>query len=259
MTAAWSEVALLAIRLARARRWAVFPCAQDKRPTVKDWPNRASNQPLAIAQLWQAHPGPLIGVATGARSGIDVLDFDVKHNDALHWWHVYCGRLPETEAYRTRSGGRHQYFQHADGVRNTASKICKGIDTRGDGGYVIHWFSAGLACLSHGVVAPWPRWLLDQVLRQPPPAQTPSQRRYDGPPNADLAIHGMLRRVVNAAEGERNTILNWAAWRLAARVNEGELSRAEAESLLSEAASAAGLDAVEAARTIASGLKAAGR
>jgi hypothetical protein len=109
------------------------------------------------------------------------------------------------------------------------------------------------------VVAPWPRWLLDQVLRQPPPAQTPSQRRYDGPPNADLAIHGMLRRVVNAAEGERNTILNWAAWRLAARVNEGELSRAEAESLLSEAASAAGLDAVEAARTIASGLKAAGR
>lgn len=251
---AWDDVALLAIQLAKRRGYAVFPCNADKRPTLKDWPNMASNQPLAVARLWVAHGGPLIGVATGVKSGIDVLDFDIKHNEVLHWWHVYCGQLPATEAYRTRSGGRHHYFQHAEGVRNTASKICKGIDTRGEGGYVVHWFSSGLPCLSHEAPAPWPAWLLDQVLRQPPPVQTPSRARYDGPPNPDLAIHGMLRRVVSAAQGERNTILNWAAWRMGARVREGELSQAEAESLLTEAASAAGLDAVEAARTIASGL-----
>lgn len=265
---AHDDVCALAQNLARNRGYAVFPCRSapgkewDKTPA---WPKReggqgfkdASVDPDRIAWLWRNWGGPLIGIATGAVSGFDVLDLDAKHQDACAWYHTNKPRLTPTQVYRTRSGGMHRYFSHAEGVRNSASRFVKGIDVRGDGGYVICWFAAGLPCLDSAPLAPWPDWLLKLVLPPPPAPSAPPGKR-DVPLNPDYAIAGIVRRVANAAEGERNVLLNWGAWRLGSRVLAGELGQAEATALLTEAARAAGVPKPQALRTIASGLKGAG-
>jgi hypothetical protein len=175
MTADTSEVCRLAQNLARNCGYAVFPCGDDKRPMLKGWPDRASTDPDAIAKLWRDHPGPLIGVVTGQRSNISVLDVDPKHAAAFLWWQDHHATLPPTRTYRTRSGGLHLYFRHHDGIKNTQSKIAEGIDTRGDGGYVIHWFAAGFECIDQSPPASWPAWLLSELLPKPAP---PSLRTY---------------------------------------------------------------------------------
>src|ERR1700733_13737811 len=91
----------LAANLARNRGWALFPCREDKRPATPHGFLDAVLDPAAVADLWQRYPGPLIGVATGARSSIDVLDIDVKHEDALRWWQSHQANMPPTRTFRT--------------------------------------------------------------------------------------------------------------------------------------------------------------
>jgi hypothetical protein len=86
--------------------------------------------------MWARNPGTLVSVPTGKISGISVLDVDLgKGGDA--WWEKNRGRLPKTRMHETRSGGLHVLFAHRDGIRNTAGRIAKGIDTRGEGGYCV--------------------------------------------------------------------------------------------------------------------------
>lgn len=115
----------------------VFPCGADKRPLVK-WSSEATTNPNVIGAWWSRWPGAMIGIPTGARSGLFVVDIDVKNDvngfDTMkaNGW-VLPGDAVEVV---TPSGGRHFYFTFA-GERNSASKIGPGIDTRGEGGFVI--------------------------------------------------------------------------------------------------------------------------
>lgn len=244
-----AEAARIAQNLARNRGWPVFPCSWEtktpSRPKRDDGRGYldATTDPEKIAELWRRWPGALVGIATGAVSGISVLDIDVKADAARAWWRQNVHRLPTTRVYRTRSGGAHAYFRHAPGVRCTAGKPVPGIDVRGDGGYVICWFAAGLECLDHTPPAPWPAWLTTFFWPPPPP---PAARQASGSPES--AVSGIIRAVRNADEGSRNSILFWAANRL----RERGINRGEAEADLLGAACAAGLPAVESARTVAS-------
>ena len=47
-----------------------------KHPRVKDWPNNASTEANTIKKWWDKWPNANIGIATGAKSGIVVLDVD---------------------------------------------------------------------------------------------------------------------------------------------------------------------------------------
>lgn len=261
VTPADADTVTLAVALARNCGYAVFPCGDDKRPMLKGWPERASTDPAAIFRLWHQHPGPLIGIVTGERSGIDVLDLDVKQPTSSIWWRANEPRLPPTRTYRTRSGGIHLYYRHAEGVRNTASKLAKGVDTRGTGGFVISWFAAGLDCLDQTAPAAWPAWLLADLLAKPAPTPAPAAASASTASfvsrsgRAGRAIDGALRRVADASEGERNQILFWAACRLAERVRSGELSASEAETLLVQAGRAAGLTELEARATVRSAMR----
>ncbi len=253
-----AEPCYIATNIARNCGWATFPCGIDKKPTrperdggqgYKD----ATTDPERIAELWHRWPGPLIGIATGTASGIDVLDIDT-HETALAWWTVAAKRIPPTRAYHTRSGGRHIYFQHAPGVRNTGSKLAKGVDTRGDGGYVIYWFGAGYHFIDPAQPAPWPDWLLECVLWQPPP---PSPQRTS-PDYHDKAIEGVIRTVAATTEGSRNrnNVLYWGAKRLRERAQAGQIGQTEAAALLLAAAVSTGIPEIEARRTIASAWRA---
>ena len=244
MSATTDQACRLAINLSRNASFAVFPCREDKRPACPHGFKDASKDADGIAALWLRYPGPLIGIAAGAVSGISVLDIDAERQ-AQAWWRAHHARLLPTRCFATRSGGLHLNFQHREGVKNTQGKIAEGVDTRGDGGYVISWFAAGLECLDHAPPAPWPDWLLAELQRTPPAPRPVAASRPGAA--AEGNIGALLRRVATAAEGERNGVLYWAANRLR---EHGRLQAEEAA--LIAVAMQAGLTQIEAKRTIAS-------
>ena len=111
----------------------VFPCNDLKRPMTQHGHQDASTDPTRIA-LFFRDPGALIAMPTGLASKIDVIDEDPKNGGNLDT----LGSIPMTAVARTRSGGRHVFFKHRDGIRNTTN-IRPGIDVRGEGGYMVLW------------------------------------------------------------------------------------------------------------------------
>jgi hypothetical protein len=239
------EVCRFAINLARNCGYTVFPCREDKRPATPHGFKDASKDPAAITDLWRAHPGPLIGIACGDYSGLSVLDVDVEHNSARAWWHDNHHRLPDTFYCRTRSGGVHGYLQHSLGITCSVAKPVNGIDIRGQGGYVLHWPSAGFPILSDAPLAPFPNWLRKQVWPPRPPPPPPD-------PNAPKNIETLIRCVRDAQENARNNKLYWACHRM----RDHGFGERDALRELLPAALHAGLTEIEIRRTIVSAWRA---
>jgi Bifunctional DNA primase/polymerase, N-terminal len=232
----------------------VFPCKQDKTPYTDHGFKDASCDKDIIAGWWAQWPGALIGVPTGAISGFDILDVDRRHQGAKDWYHANRSRLPKTRAHRTRSGGLHLLFRHHDLVTCTVSKLARGIDTRGSGGYIIHWPSAGYPVVLDAPLAPWPEWLLAEFQSKPRPSSDHSTARI--PDNYFLAE--LVRMAAGAREGERNSLCFWCACRAGEMVASGLLSAAAAVAVIAEAATRSGLSRKEAERTARSGVKTGG-
>ena len=231
----------------------VFPCSDwSKRPTTPNGFKNASTDPEEIRRLWRAHPGGLIGVPTGNAIGLDVLDLDFgRHQEACDWWRDNRHRIPRTRTHGTRSAGIHLLFQHDDLVHCTAGKIRLGIDTRGTGGYIIHWPSHGLPLLSDAPPAPWPDWLLAEF--RPKPKPQPRSRSVVRVPDNHLLAR-LVQMVAGAREGERNSLTFWCACRAGEMVASGLLNAGTAIAVIAEAATRAGLARAEAERTARSGV-----
>ena len=58
-----------------AKGWLIFPCGEDKRPRIK-WSEGATNKELEIRRLWRQFPNALVGVVTGKKSRLYVVDVD---------------------------------------------------------------------------------------------------------------------------------------------------------------------------------------
>jgi Primase C terminal 2 (PriCT-2) len=69
----------------------------------------------------------------------------------------FCDPAPDTRTI-TRSGGRHLLFLHREGLRTSKGQIAKGVDVRGEGGFVIWWPREGLA-VEDRPLADWPEGL----------------------------------------------------------------------------------------------------
>ncbi len=109
-----------------------------KHPRIKDWVDKASAKPEIINEWLSKWTDTNIAVATGRRSGIIVLDIDIKYNgDAeLQKLERQLGKLPDTLTVLTGGGGFHYYFKYPNGIEisNQNSKIASGIDIKSDGG-----------------------------------------------------------------------------------------------------------------------------
>ncbi|HAI96059.1 MAG: hypothetical protein CL866_02890 [Cycloclasticus sp.] len=92
-----------------------------------------------IKKWWKQHPNANIGVRTGKESGIFVLDIDPKNDGEASFdkiQEVY-GKVPDDVFAVTGSGGRHYIFKHPGDIGRSTTNLWPGIDTRGDGGYIV--------------------------------------------------------------------------------------------------------------------------
>jgi hypothetical protein len=223
-----------------------FPCRPDKAPACPHGFRDAVAEPAALRELWRLYPGPLVGVPTGESSGRDALDIDApRHPEAAEWWRRQH-RAPATRIHQPRSGGLCVLFRHADGLRCRAGRPVPGVDGRADGGYVVWWPGDGLPIRSPGPPAPFPRWLIQALARAIKKRHTRSAAQYQRSAEAgDISV--LERFMTRLTPGTRNHATFWAACRA------GEAGIPNAEGALVQAAMAAGLDAIEATRTMRSG------
>lgn len=92
-------------------------------------------------------------------------------------------------------------------------------------------------------------------VRKPPPPPAPPSERASGIGYVQTAVRGEAAKVASAAEGNRNDVLNKAAFSLGTLVGGGALSREAVEAALLPAGLQCGLGEREVRRTIASGLE----
>ena len=92
----------------------------------------ATTDAVTIAGWWTQYPDANVGIATGAASGVVVVDVDGEAGEAAL---AQYGPLPATVESRTGKG-RHLLYTGSD-VRNSAGKLGPQLDVRGDGGYIV--------------------------------------------------------------------------------------------------------------------------
>jgi hypothetical protein len=238
-----------------------FPCRENKQPACPHGFKDAVAGETEVRDLWHRYPGALIGIATGEISGIDALDIDRKHPEAVAWWTENRHRVPETRTHRTKSGGLHLLFRHAPELRCWTARPVVGIDGRADGGYCIWWPAAGLPVLRDTPPAEWPGWLLDQVMPKPSgPISIWSPETISGNADryAEAALNNAVERVSRAGEGVRNSTLNEEAFSLGRLVEAGALAGQAVADALASAGLMAGLSPHEVETTLRSAFRARG-
>jgi hypothetical protein len=109
-----------------------------KHPRLDNWPEAASSSIWTIADWWKQWPHANIGILTGARSGIVVLDVDPRSggDDALAALIAEHGPLPETPTVLTGGGGTHYYFAHP-GEPLRGRELAPGLELKADGQFVV--------------------------------------------------------------------------------------------------------------------------
>ncbi|HUP70791.1 MAG TPA: bifunctional DNA primase/polymerase [Acidimicrobiales bacterium] len=278
-----SDNELLAAALSYAARgWTVFPvhspgprggcsCAHPdcsspaKHPRIAGGLKAASADPAAIKAWWRRWPKANVAVRTGAVSGLVVIDVDPAHGgkasiDALVQEHY---RFPRGPMVATGRGGWHLYLAHPGvRVRNDAGRrLGRGVDVRGDGGYVIVPPSAHAAGTNYvwrdlpPELPPLPGWLAGRLVpRQLPSKARPMIRRAGHFNWANDALRAGVAAMVATPVGARNHTLNRIAFIMGQIAAGGSLDAEVVELELMAAAASAGLGAGEARATIASGL-----
>jgi bifunctional DNA primase/polymerase-like protein/AAA domain-containing protein len=254
-----------------ARGWKVFPLRPGgKVPLTRHGFRDATTDPAALRHWWCRHERANIGVATGAASGLWVLDVDRHDVDgdgadgvaALAALERLKGALPQTLLQQTPSGGHHRFFRVASGldIRNSAGRVAPGIDVRGEGGYVAVAPSLDPAGTPYrwaertdpaaAALAAAPDWLLALARRQA------RDKASHGDPYVEAAFARILAALSRAREGGRNDALNRAAFATGQLVATGSLERNRCIAALHGAALSLGLSPDEVARTVESGLAA---
>lgn len=249
----------------------VFPCGKNKTPLIKDWPNRATSDIAQVESWWNDHPEAMVGLLTGSKSGILVLDVDVdkKTGEPVGMRtleKIGLGEMARVSGcIRTPSGGYHYYFRYPDfEVRNSVKQLGAGLDIRGDGGYVIAAGSHngnGLYEMANPFtfenLTDLPETLIARLSEtkssRPTAAATGEAVKAPVP---DDAMAAEILRVRMAEEGERNETLNKASFAVGRLVHARKVDEQKAWEHLLSAALETGLPEKEARRTIKSGLDA---
>lgn len=261
------------------RGWRVFPLhgivngsctcgnahcgSPGKHPLVRRGMYEATTDPHLIREWWRRWRSANIGVATGAESGIAVIDIDLPAAFASLRPLMEAG-ISVTLTGLTGGGGVHLFYEMDDTeLGNSAGRLpgldreLRGIDLRGNGGYVVappsvhrsghryEWLDATTPLVAQ------PAWL-----KQPVRASialddvTKADFEGDGTPYGLAVLRDEIERLRSAQVGTRNHELNRCAFVLAQLVAGGELLEGAVRSSMLGVALAIRLDEAEARQTI---------
>jgi hypothetical protein len=145
-----------------SKKFPIFPCRRQdetdsqgrtlraKSPLTTNGFKDATQDEAQIRRWWAAKPDALVGVPTGSRTRLAVIDFDAQSagESALDFLAENQAALTSTRIHATGggSGGRHYLFSTPPGVKIrggvsvTLGKVKRqGLDIRAEGGYIIWW------------------------------------------------------------------------------------------------------------------------
>jgi len=136
-----------------SKGWNVIPLNENSKfpPKIKEWQHEATIDVNTINQWWSKWPNANIGIATGEKSGIFVLDVDGPlhgtneskgidgHNSLEDLLNDHGGAIPGTVEAITPSGGRHIIFKYPAGIiiPNSSNSLGDGLDVKSTNGYIV--------------------------------------------------------------------------------------------------------------------------
>lgn len=142
------EPANLAVALSLAAKgFAVFP-VQSGGPKAKApmpffrWRDQSCSDPSTIREWWRKWPDAAPALDVG-KSGLFVIDadrHDPEHDGVEAWAAVMeeAGASPYgIPIVATPNEGNHWIFRQEGGIGNRKGRLPKGVDVRGDGGYIV--------------------------------------------------------------------------------------------------------------------------
>jgi replicative DNA helicase len=173
-----------------SKGWPVFQIPPRQKVPIVKWPDVATTEINMINGWWEQNPNCNVGIVTGKRSGLTVVDVDPGHggDDSFEILTREHGNPPKTPICFTGGGGRHFFFQYEDGIRNSTSKIGNGIDVRSEGGLVVgansihpngneyKWDKD--ATPSKTPLAKMPLWMIRLLLTEEPKILAPSEGAF---------------------------------------------------------------------------------
>ena len=216
----------------------------EKKPLVRWKPFQHRYPSAAQVMEWVSHfPNCAVGLPTGRGLALFVVDAD---SSRAHRWLLRRGEI-KTWTVKTRRGW-HYYFRYPTfSVRNSVSELARGIDVRGDGGFVVaagSFYGAATYSWVEGrspadvELADAPSWLLEKLKRRgerkarkpagPSVAATaPQPHRGVTSAWARAAYVGGIERLRVAPIGTRHNTFLSVARRLGQLCAGGELDQVE--------------------------------
>lgn len=165
-----------------------------KHPIISDWVNKASIDKSVIQKWWTDYPFANVGILTGLKSGVFVVDVDPRNggDTSLQILEDDHERLPDTVESATGGGGRHLFYKYP--LVKLKGQLALGVDIKSDGGYVVtapslhssgskyEWLHG--QAITELPVSEAPQWLLDKIVSQKEPviiAEPPVESSNDYP------------------------------------------------------------------------------
>lgn len=226
--------------------WHVFPLTPGSKKPIRGTTGQhgATTDVETVLEWWTESPDANIGLSCRP-SGLYVVDLD-RHADAangVETWRDLCaehGSVP-TRTIATPSGGYHLYYlldYATHDLRNSASKLGPGVDTRGNG-YVVAPPSVvdGVEYVTREPrqpIRPLPEWIIAALTRPVvvPPAALP--RAATGGDSASVydRLNSLARELATAADGTGNHTAARVAFLAGQYVGAGQVDAAAAVSVI---------------------------
>lgn len=114
-----------------------------KHPRFSKWQDKATTDPEIIKQFWIKYPDANIGILTGKKSGLVVIDIDPRNNgdkslnDLIETYPDFKSML-DTYTISTGGNGTHYYYTYSSAFKSFKKHgLGEGIDIKADGGYIL--------------------------------------------------------------------------------------------------------------------------